>query len=113
MLGIHINQPDFHFFPRFPFFLNGFFLRTLSRTGLDGIQSILGLPIPFHLRYCPEDWVELLGHDGVSEALKSVHPSGNPISHSTHVGFSKPPTAVFNSVFWLNRFEFLFISCDL
>lgn len=28
---------------------------------------------------------------GVSEALKSVHPRGNPMSHSTHVGFSWPP----------------------
>ena len=27
---------------------------------------------------------------GVSEGFKSVHPAGNPISHSTHVGFSSP-----------------------
>jgi hypothetical protein len=31
-----------------------------------------------------------LGHDGVSEASQSVHPMGNPISHSTHCGFSLP-----------------------
>ena len=36
----------------------------------------------------------LLWHDGVSESAKAVHPSGNPISHSTHVGFSAPPTCV-------------------
>ena len=33
-----------------------------------------------------------LGDDGVAEGSNSVHPSGNPISHSTHVGFSAPPT---------------------
>jgi len=35
-----------------------------------------------------------LGHLGdysVSEAAQSVHPGGNPISHSTHVGFREPP----------------------
>jgi hypothetical protein len=34
-----------------------------------------------------------LGDNSVAERLESVHPSGNPISHSTHVGFSGPPTA--------------------
>ena len=34
-----------------------------------------------------------LRDDGVAEGPKSVHPSGNPMSHSTHVGFSCPPTA--------------------
>ena len=29
----------------------------------------------------------------VSESFKSVHPSGNPISHSTHIGFSRPPVS--------------------
>jgi hypothetical protein len=28
----------------------------------------------------------------VAESFKSVHPIGHPISHSTHVGFSFPPT---------------------
>jgi len=28
---------------------------------------------------------------GVSEGSKSVHPVGNPMSHSTHVGFKCPP----------------------
>src|SRR5215831_10516346 len=35
-----------------------------------------------------------LGDYGVAEASQSVHPVGNPMSHSTHVGFRLPPTAV-------------------
>jgi hypothetical protein len=31
-----------------------------------------------------------LGDDGVAEASQSVHPVGNPMSHSTHVGFNCP-----------------------
>jgi hypothetical protein len=31
-----------------------------------------------------------LGDYGVSEGSKSVQPVGNPMSHSTHVGFSGP-----------------------
>jgi hypothetical protein len=34
-----------------------------------------------------------LGHYAISEGSKSVHPMGNPISHSTHVGFNSPPFA--------------------
>src|SRR5262245_6785875 len=34
-----------------------------------------------------EDLVRDLRDDGVSESFKSVHPRGNPMSHSTHVGF--------------------------
>lgn len=36
-----------------------------------------------------------LRDEGVAEGGKAVHPSGNPISHSTHVGFSAPPTTEF------------------
>jgi hypothetical protein len=36
------------------------------------------------------DYLYDLGHDGVSEASKSVHPGGNPMSHSTHGGFNAP-----------------------
>ena len=44
--GFSGNPPMVHTtFPRFPFFRNGFFLRTLSRTGLDGIPRILALLI--------------------------------------------------------------------
>ena len=39
----------------------------------------------------PSDELGDLRYDGVSESPKSVHPSGNPMSHSTHVGFSFPP----------------------
>lgn len=40
------------------------------------------------------DKLDDLRDDGVAEGPKSVHPSGNPMSHSTHVGFSEPSTAV-------------------
>jgi hypothetical protein len=33
------------------------------------------------------------GDDGVSEGSEAVHPSGNPMSHSTHVGFNCPGLA--------------------
>ena len=36
----------------------------------------------------------MLGDDSVSESAEAVHPSGSPINHSTHVGFSAPPTCV-------------------
>jgi hypothetical protein len=39
----------------------------------------------------PPDVFGDLGDDGVSEGPQSVHPSGNPMSHSTHVGFNGPP----------------------
>jgi len=32
-----------------------------------------------------------LRDNGVAEGSKAVHPRGNPMSHSTHVGFSEPP----------------------
>jgi len=35
-----------------------------------------------------------LGDEGISEGSKTAHPSGNPISHSTHAGFSDPPAFV-------------------
>ena len=37
-----------------------------------------------------------LRDDRVSDSPKSVHPGGNPISHSTHAGFSEPPAALFS-----------------
>jgi len=43
----------------------------------------------------------MLGHlwdYGVSKGSKSVHPVGNPISHSTHVGFSCPLTVMDRSM---------------
>ena len=46
---------------------------------------------PLYVRYGLKHRIKLLGDYGVSEAFKSVHPGGNPMSHSTHVGFSWPP----------------------
>lgn len=37
------------------------------------------------------DQLRDLRDDRVAEAMQAVHPSGNPMSHSTHVGFSEPP----------------------
>jgi hypothetical protein len=39
---------------------------------------------------CAANQFSYLGDDCVSEGFKSVCPVGNPISHSTHVGFSAP-----------------------
>jgi hypothetical protein len=41
-----------------------------------------------HYRFADDFWD--LRDDGISEGFKSVHPGGNPISHSTHVGFNFP-----------------------
>ena len=35
----------------------------------------------------PNDFRDLRD-DGVAESFKAVHSSGNPMSHSTHVGFN-------------------------
>jgi hypothetical protein len=43
-----------------------------------------------------------LRDDGVSEAFKTVHPLGYPISHSTHVGFREPPTSAFRGFVFLS-----------
>src|SRR5262245_33207425 len=40
----------------------------------------------------PRDPFRDLRDDRVAEPSKAVHPSGNPMSHSTHVGFNVPPT---------------------
>ena len=48
------------------------------------------LPVFYHhFNFCDclEDGVDLLRHYRVSEASQSVHPMGNPISHSTNSGF--------------------------
>jgi hypothetical protein len=41
---------------------------------------------------CPADNFCHLRHYGVSEASKSVHPIGNPMSHSTNSGLRRPPS---------------------
>jgi hypothetical protein len=45
----------------------------------------------------PPDGFDDLRDDGVPESPKSVQPRGNPINHSTHVGFSFPPAIAFAS----------------
>jgi hypothetical protein len=42
------------------------------------------------LEELPADDFDDLRDDGISEGSKAVHPSGNPMSHSTHVGFNAP-----------------------
>jgi hypothetical protein len=43
--------------------------------------------------HAASDPLDNLRDDGVAESSKSVHPSGNPISHSTHDGFNFPRMA--------------------
>lgn len=49
-----------------------------------------------------------LGDDGVSETSDAVHPIGNPMSHSTHIGFSRPDTF---SCAIASKSSFKFFSC--
>jgi hypothetical protein len=49
------------------------------------------------LNYCSPDDFDDLRDDRVPEASQTVHPSGNPMSHSTHVGFNAPPAIAFAS----------------
>lgn len=44
---------------------------------------------------CAANVLRDLRDDRVAESPQSVHPSGNPMSHSTHVGFNVPPTISF------------------
>ena len=46
--------------------------------------------IPFCVEDDAADELGDLWYYGVSEDAKSVQPRGNPMSHSTHVGFSGP-----------------------
>lgn len=43
----------------------------------------------------PDDFRDLRD-EGVTEGGKAVHSGGNPISHSTHVGFNAPPITAFS-----------------
>src|SRR4029077_18866706 len=47
-------------------------------------------PPPRHFADPPPDPLGDLRHNGISERGKAVHPIGNPISHSTHIGLSRP-----------------------
>jgi hypothetical protein len=55
----------------------------LARRG-RGARSFLVLDDP------ASDPLRDLREEGVAEGGKTVHPMGNPISHSTHVGFNAP-----------------------
>src|SRR5688572_13899930 len=62
---------------------------------LAGLGDPQGLET-FH--QTPSDPLRDLRDDRVAESPQSVHPSGNPMSHSTHVGLSCPPTEVLNAI---------------
>ena len=51
----------------------------------------LGGAFGVHLHYRAADDFRDLRNDAIAEASKAVHSAGNPISHSTHVGFNAPP----------------------
>jgi len=53
---------------------------------------LISIRSTFKFHNCPANYFRDLRDDRVSQALETVHPSGNPISHSTHVGFNAPPT---------------------
>ena len=53
--------------------------------------SCIGI-VHFYLCNRLKNRKKLLRNYCVSETFKSVHPIGNPMSHSTHVGFNWPPT---------------------
>ena len=66
----------------------------MQHTGrLQGIAEILVLSLRRLNYYSPDDFNDLRD-DRVAEASQTVHPSGNPMSHSTHVGFSEPVVCV-------------------
>ena len=53
----------------------------------------------------PADDFRDLRDDGVAEGGKAVHSGGNPISHSTHVGFRFPPSPSASAT-WPSRCPF-------
>ncbi len=59
-------------------------------VGLLALVVESAAPCRMKFDHCSADHFGDLGHDGVSEASQSVHPMGNPMSHSTHIGFSRP-----------------------
>jgi hypothetical protein len=56
--------------------------------------AVPGIQLPDH----PADDLGALRDDRVAEGPQSVHPAGNPISHSTHVGFSGPEVTSLRSM---------------
>ena len=76
----------------------------LRVTGEDAGQTIerrwVILVIESGQNSAPNQFRDLRNY-GVSECCKSVCPIGNPISHSTHAGFSFPPSIAITE--WSNR----------
>jgi hypothetical protein len=48
----------------------------------------------------PPDPLGDLWDEGVAEGGTAVHPIGNPINHSTHSGFSRPPGVLLPARLW-------------
>src|SRR4051812_8020339 len=75
--------------------------RDMRQHGQKSSVGMVGL----HDR--PADDFDDLRDDGIAEGSKAVHSSGNPMSHSTHVGFNEPPsvtrTASFNGREFLSK----------
>src|SRR5262245_33611166 len=69
--------------------------RTVATLVCKGMSWGMVFLVPFYgLENGDESPPEPFGElrdDGVAERAQSVHPAGNPINHSTHVGFNKPP----------------------
>ena len=64
--------------------------RCLQLPALGYLEGSCGQPFGFRGEDRAADQLGDLGDYGVSEGSEAVHPIGNPISHSTHVGFSCP-----------------------
>jgi hypothetical protein len=89
---LRYSSEGFHSY-RFFFFTSGgfspffrLFLGSLKSGSISDLSNIL--THRFEDRFADEFWD--LWDDSVAEGSKAVHPRGNPISHSTHVGFSRP-----------------------
>ena len=73
---------------------------TAHSSVFSSIKSKRGFPArcsPYGFNYPFPDPFRDLRDDGVSESSQTVHSLGNPISHSTHVGFNCPPFGEFSS----------------
>ena len=76
------------------------FSRISAQDGGGDRQPVLLIVIESGENGAPNQFRDLRNY-GVSEGCKSVCPIGNPISHSTHVGFSFPPSIAIME--WSNR----------
>jgi hypothetical protein len=60
------------------------------KMGTQGEEALIvhQLPPPFVLEDGSPDEIGDLWDDGIAEGAQTLHSVGNPISHSTHVGFN-------------------------